>query len=56
MFTLYLLFTGCNQNSQATPVSETQAPATETVAVTQAPVIEASQVPDKEPTVYGVYS
>jgi serpin B len=47
------MFTGCNQTSQATPVPEivTPSPVTETAGVTQAPVIEASQVPDKEPTV-----
>jgi len=60
MFILLIMFTGCNQTSQATPVPETftPSPVTETaevtqapVEVTQAPVIEASQVPDKERTV-----
>ncbi|MEQ8226166.1 MAG: serpin family protein [Candidatus Eremiobacterota bacterium] len=56
----YLLFTGCNQNSQATPVPETQVPATETAGketripptaeATEAPVIESSQVPVKDGT------
>ncbi len=60
MFILYLLFTGCNQNSQATPVPETQVPATETAgketripstaAATEAPVMEVSQVPVKDGT------